>query len=343
MKNYQDMDQEELESLNEHLSNLLNERDAKIIDALTNRDLNALKIALNNNKKKIISRQAWKSVSFKDMSENDLDFFLYVRDLPNYDKYDQGAVITDLSKTEEAMNEAMNNKELFVAFINHPDLSSKLKKYLEHAAISDDIPTEVIEEMFNRELINPTQEFIDECIDHGYDNYVKYFLKGEKYKLNNEEYKKIYLNNWNTTSYNSILETTKVLFPKYKNIPLEEVFDSLDTESTNPKIIKYINGIKLNQDLLFTMMETHPVKKNDIINMLSTINQRSFYNIEKFENLINFIIKKLPHHIETLSNAKNSNIITSEALQPIFEKLVNFAELNNELKEKGVTPKKLKL
>jgi hypothetical protein len=340
--NYKNMDQEELENLQAHLTNILVEREKIIIAALESRNLNDLKDALKDNKKKILSINAWKSISFQKMTEKDLDFFLYVRDLPNYSKYEQGKCISDLTKTEEALTEAMYNKSLFDAFMKHPELSVELKENIEQFAIRDDIPLEIIKQMFKKKLIKPTLEFRDEIIEGHYDNYLLYFLTEGKPPLKQNEFRRVYLNNWKSINNNPILEIVKNKYPEYKNISLDSLLNSLDIISIGgPITTRYRHFLNLNETVFISALENHPFTKTNVIYLLECLDENPIQFNDKFTKFVNLIIEKFPEHIDSLKAGKK--VVQSEEFKPIFEKLINFAELNIEIGKKGITPKKLKM
>lgn len=341
LDNYKHMDQADLENLNAHLNTLLMERERKIIEALESSDLNGLKAALQDNKNKILSPKAWAKLSFKEMTEKDLEFFLYVRDLPNYSKYEQGKSLADPTKTEEALLEAMYNKALFIHFINHPELSIQLKNSIEYLAPSDDIPEDIIKELFDRKLIKPTREFIDDIINCGYDNYISYFLDTGKHKFTQNEYKTIYLNNWSIPNDNSILEKVKNQFPQYKDIPLNKVLEPLHDDYGINKSSRYKQFLKSDESLFLDILKNHPIAAEDIYYIAEICDEKPEYYSVRLEKFLKLIIEIFPEHMKSLHKAKT--LVQSDELKPIFDKLIYFAELNRELKEKGITPKKLKM
>jgi transcriptional regulator CtsR len=341
LDNYINMDQEDLENLNIYLTNILIEREKKLIEAIENRNLYKLQDALKDNKKLKLSKKAWEILSFKEISKNDIDFFFYVRSLPEYKNYDKSSSLSGMSLTEQALIEGMYQKDLFDIFINHSELSNKFHNIIEWAAVSDDVSTDVIKELFEKKLIKITDEFRCEIINCGYDNYIKYFLENDKYGLTIEEYKIVYLNNWNTIFDNPILKKIKEQFPEYKNIPLLELLETLDINENRSLDSKYRKLIGLNDNLLFNILETHPFDEQSIFYMLELFDERPFHFNEKFKKFIELIIEKLPEHIPSLKNGKN--LVQSIEIKPMFEKLLNFAELKNDLNTQGINPKKLKI
>jgi hypothetical protein len=338
---YKNMDQEDLENLNVYLTSLLAEREKQVIEAIKERDENKLQYALKDNKKLTLPPKAWKAVSFKEMSKKDLNFFFYIRTLPEYRHYDQSIHLSQLSLTEKALIEGVYKKDLFDVFINHSELSNRFKNIIEWAAISDEVPVDIVQELLGKEIIKITDEFREEVINCGYDNYINYFLNSEKYKLNAEEYRTVYLNNWNTIFDNPILEKVKEQFPQYKDISIVDILESLDIDGNRPLEAKYRKLISLNDELLFYVLKTHPFDAQSIFYMLELFDERPVHFNNKFIKFINLIIEELPQHIQSLKEGKH--LVCSKEIKPTFEKLLNVAELKGELNENGITPKKLKL
>jgi len=345
-KKYEDMELDDLEAINEEISTILHQRNEKILEAIRNYNIDTLEEALVNNKHRRLPENAWQELSFSEMTEEDIDFFLYMRKLPQYESKDNRIYRRYglMTFTEEAVHNGLYNEKLFDFFIDHPEFSKNLKDAIEHWGLSDDIPKTIINKMFDLDILNREDDFLDDIVNSEYDNYIEYLLESNIFQLKSYHYEKIYSSKWNHNNTH-ILDIVKEQYPKYNEIPLFTLIQTLDENQMfdqEDKVRGYTSFCSLDKDKVSSILEIHPFTKDDFKFILAilSVDYDSDYEIEndKFINVMEIVSNKYPKYVVELKD-----LVQSSKLKPIFNTYLNYASLHADLEVKGETPKKLKM
>jgi hypothetical protein len=333
---YTNMDQKELEKIAIHVKNVLNLREQKIIAAIERRNLEGLKEGLEHNQDKRLSEKAWQAVSFRDMTEKDIGFFLYVREFPKYKEHD--IVYSSLTKTQEAVYSSFFDKGLFNFFKNNEEFLPMLKE-LSQYAINPKVPKEIIKELFENGLITPEKHIFYKALDGKCQNYLEYFFESNIYNVTNEEYKNLYCIGWNSFN-DSLIKTVQKKFPDYKDIKLFDLIQNFtfSGQVKNPFYERYKMFTKIDDTVFIRTLENHPFSTDDINNIVVAFNNLTPSQDAKFPKMVELFVEKFPEYLENLKEA--GSLIRSDSFKGVYDKAMNYAELHMHLDKKEDVPNK---
>jgi hypothetical protein len=340
LDDYNVLEQKDLTVLAQHIQKVLDDRDAKIVTAIEQKDLNALKNSLVHNKDRILPEKAWRALNLTKMKIEDLDFFLYLTELPEYKSVDD--LGHNLTKTKSAIYASLFDGKLFDFFLSKQELFHLIKEVVEDYGSDKTIPKENVKKIFENELLELDQILINDVTVNKKLNFLEYLFENNLIELPNEQLKSLYLKNWNESNellYSLI--TNK--FPGYKDITLNELINKVEALNVSKGSFyeKVDYFLRLNDNIFIRTIENHPMIEDDIRNLLVAFNKLSPNQDKKFHKFVDIILKNFPEHIE---NLKDRNFVIKSAFKDSYEKAMNYIDLNINLENKEpLKNKKIKM
>jgi hypothetical protein len=174
LDDYNVLEQKDLTVLAQHIQKVLDDRDAKIVTAIEQKDLNALKNSLVHNKDRILPEKAWRALNLTKMKIEDLDFFLYLTELPEYKSVDD--LGHNLTKTKSAIYASLFDGKLFDFFLSKQELFHLIKEVVEDYGSDKTIPKENVKKIFENELLELDQILINDVTVNKKLNFLEYLF-----------------------------------------------------------------------------------------------------------------------------------------------------------------------
>lgn len=354
LEEYNNLSSNELEKISKDLiekskkiQNIILERDNSLTKAINNFDLEGLKKAMSENGNKPFREDTGVGILFTEMKAKDIDFFLYLTSLPEFQKFDKLNYHTALSKTEEAIQVSIKDKELFDFFINNPQYSEKAYKIHEKYSIDKKTDTDVIAELFKREILKPTEEVFQKAIDNKAYNFIEYFIKNKLYVDIKNKSHDVYLKVWNQP-FSSITQLIKEEYPNFNKIPFSALVKTLavSRNAVMPNDDKFDSFIAHPEESYFKVMEDHVMKTDDIHNIISAFSRISgIAEYQALHSFCKFIVEKKPEHIKDIKSCLDTKIFKNRKFISELEMAILNIELTEDLnmQNKKVEPKKLKI
>jgi hypothetical protein len=340
INDYNEIEQSELIELTIHLNALVQKREEEIIKAIIEKDLDALQTALKFNKEKTLSYKAWQTLNFGDMTNEHLDFFIYVSSLPEYESKDSRSEL--LTKTGTAIYAALHDDKLLDFFLDKPKYEDLLKKIVFEYGLSEKIPKENIKKLLEKDLIKLNTGLINSVLFNNRSNYLEYLIENKLVDFKKDDIVKIYLKNWfNNNKFTSLIVNN---FQYLKDIPLNALINkteivNLKSSLKSPFYERLKSFVKLEDDIFLRTIKSHFITTDDIKNLVVTFNNLSPKQDEKFHKFVNLIVNEFPEHMATLKEQ-----ILEYPLNVEYEKAINYIDLNINLKEnENIVAKKIKI
>lgn len=330
-----------------NLQKIVHERDNNLTKAINSFNLENLKKAMAENGDRPFPEDTGVGILFTGMKAKDIDFFLYVASLPQFQKFDKLNYHTAMTKTEEAIAESVKDKELFDFFINHPKYSSYCHKIIPEYGIDKKANKEVIVELFNRGILRVTDELFTKVMDSKAYGFLEYFIENNSYKDINNKLHDIYLKVWNQPN-ESVTQLVKEKFPEFKHIPLNMLVKNfpVSRNSIEPNLERYDTLLGHKVESYLKIMEDHPMTKYDIKTIVLAFSKtEDGPNYPSFHNFCKFIGEKKPQHINDIKMSLNRYLYKNKDFLNEIDKAVLHMELSVNLNSNSSNPepKKLKI
>jgi hypothetical protein len=286
-------------------------------------------------------------ILFTGMKAKDIDFFLYLTSLPEFKKFDKLNYHTDLTKTEEAIQVSVRDKELFDFFMNNKEYTEKAYKIHQKYCIDKKADKDVIEKLFQLKILKPTEDVFKKAIDNKAFNFLEYFIRHNVFNDTKNKSHDIYLKVWNQP-FQPITQLIKEKYPDFNKIPFSALIKTLAAKprSSTPDEDRYDSFIGHPQESYFKVMEDHVMKKGDIHNIILAYSRISgLGEYEPLHNFCKFIVEKKPEHIKDIKSCLDTKIFKSRKFVSELEMAILNIELTEDLsdKNKNSEPKKLKI
>ena len=338
---YNQMDVKELEKIVSHAKNILNLREQKVTNAFKNRDLIALKAALELNKDQKIPRNAWDQLQFNDFKFENLDFFNFCTTLPKFKEHDDDPMDA-LSKTQQAVIGAFSDKRLFDYFIQNPTYAKILKENAKDFAVAKTTSKEIIELLLNHKFLEANQDLLDTVINSGNEMFLEYFFENKTYPFSKEDYKELYDRTWTYLS-DSLLDVIKEKYPEHKDISLSDLVGPVKVNhGKDADYERYKKFLKIEQKSFIRTLNTHYFDKNTVAHLIRAFNNLAPAENEKFMAFTDLIISKYPDLICVFK--EQQSLVTSGHFKKIYEKIANYADFQVDLERKdGQETNRLKI
>lgn len=349
--NYDDLnnlDQKDLHIIYLKSLEIMSLREQEIINAIKAYDIAALNSALKHNKDKILSSGAWREIylNMQSLIPDKLEFFLFIKSFPEFEEYNS-KIGNSFTLIQQAVCKGFFHVELFDFFVRNKEYSSILKNMVNEHAIVDTVPKEVIHKLFQSKILKPTKKLLDKVLNDVCFNYLEYFLDNNIYQFNEEDYTNIYNHIWAENNY-AVLEKIKELFPNHSKIPLSNILDSNCIISSYSQASdkdfeqkKYVLFVGLNKEIFSRTLKSHKITKAESFKCIKAFNSRKHNIEENFHCLVQTMIEIEPEYYNSLKKVKG--IITSKNFLLMYNKAMNYAELNINLEKRECKEKKLKL
>ncbi len=348
MDKYKDLSRKQLKEiikiLELNLDNARNELVEKqnlLEKSLSNYELDGLKFFLNTQEK--LSEDDWNSLHFLNMKAKDIDFFLYVKDLPEFKKYNrENNAFKDLTKTQEAIYASLKDKDLFDFFVNQSEFIEDFKFVLSDQGINANVDRLIINDLFEKELINldDGQTLFEKFTNRSCFNFLEYLIETVPEFFEKHHYETLYKGFW-LTMPDFFLDLMKRNFPEYKEISVCSLSDSFDVNKDDlAKDLKRMYSlIKFNESNFIRVLEEHKTTAFDIHCLMDAFQEFTPDTDKEFQKFIEVIAEKKPEHISTL---KRFNCNTK--FNKTFHKALDYLDIHSGLEKKDVPQeKKLKL
>lgn len=349
-KKYNNLSRKELSQLVDNLQESLNqvkekldEKQNLVNEALKTYNWSMLEKILKNEDFELDSSD-WANLDFTKMTNKDLNFYIHISKLKDYKYYDENSSsYSKLSKTQEAIYASLHDKNLFDYFVNQKEYFATIKIIANNYGIKSKVSIDVINELSNKNLLEFTEELYEQVIDNYCFNYLEYFIKNNVYKLNEEDYKEIYLRTW-TSIPESCLKTLEEKYPEYKLISLSELINQFE-------IIEYAKDdyvgrmktlLKQEPNVFFRVVDEHSMNAYDIDTLMEAFQEYSPKSNNLLQQFIEFIVPKKPKHLFHLK--KFPCALNNPEFKNMYEKLINYTEMKMTLENKDATTnKKMKI
>lgn len=346
---YTNMSQNELNNLQKHIASILKTREVEITKNIKNFDLPGLKKSLSQNIDQDLPFSVWLSLNFSTMTYKDIDFFLYVKNLPNYkDKEQENKIGRKLTYTQTAIAASLNDEILFDYFINHPEFSPLVKDVIDKQYLfenfSSKISFETLDKLYQKDLLPNVNQVFESALKQKNINYINYFIKKNLFEISLNTYKDIYLNHWsemNNETFGLVIEK----FIDYKNLSFEDMINQLH-DNRNKYDMKIRQFLQTDTSIFIRTLKNHKLNENDIEEIISGFDDIAPEQNEKFQIFTNLIATDLSEHIDSFKN--HNNFFNTTKFREEYEKAVESitlkVDLEKELKNKGYNNnKKLKV
>lgn len=341
------MDQKDLEQLHLKSLKIMELREQQIIDAIHAFDINALKDALATNKDKILPPSVWNEIhiSMHCLDAQSIDMFLFIKSLPQFE-VQNSKTSSHTTITEQAICKAFFDQELLEFFYNSKEFSPILKKMAPLYAFVDNVPQEVIHKLFQLKILKPTKKIFNRVLEEDCFNYLEYFLDNQIYDLTQSDYKEIYLNIW-SEDIPHILKKVKENLNGYNELPLATLIEKYyitrygNVSDAGINHSKYVLFVGLDTEVFSGTLEVHKLTKNDFGNCIKAFISRENNIEENFHCLTQVVIKNYPDYYPILKSARG--MIKSKSFLSIYNKAMQYADLNMTLEKNDVQEKRLKL
>lgn len=338
---YAKMDVKELEKVISHAKNILNLREQKIKNAFTNKDLTALKEALEFNQDQKIPKNAWEELKFNDLKYENLEFFNFCTTLPKFKENDDDP-FNALSKTQQAVIRSFSDQRLFNYFIKNPSYAKILKENAQDFAVAKTTSKEMIEVLLSNNFLNPNKELLDTVINSGNETFLEYFFENNTYNFIKEDYKELYNRTWTYLSDN-LLDIIKDSYPEHKDISISELVVQVKVNhGKDPDYERYKKLLKIDQAPFIRALNTHTFDKDVVGHLIRAFNNLAPAENEKFMAFTDLIIGKHPDLIPVFK--EKQSLVTSRHFKKIYEKVANYADFQVDLDRKeGQTGNRIKI
>lgn len=338
---YNNMDVKELEKVVAHAKNILNLREQKITNSFINKDLVALKAALEFNSEQKIPHKAWEVLDFSKMKYEDLEFFNYCIKLPKYEQHNNDA-FQRISKTNQAIISSFSDEKLFKTFMSNDYFINDIHRLAPEYAVEITTPKEIIKELIDNKILNTDSNLLDKVVNSGKENFLEYFFENKVYNLTKDNYKDLYLRTWNYLN-DDLLEIIKENYPEHKDIPLSNLIKPVETHfGKDPDYEKYKKFLKIDQNSFIRALNTHHFEKEIIPHLIRAFNNLAPAENEKFMVFTNFIIDNHPEFVSVFKEQKS--LAASGHFKKVYEKVLNYADFQIDLvRNDGISNNRLKL
>jgi len=346
MEKYNELSREQLRDLIVDLEKNLNAAKAELTEkqyllekSLNKYDLNGLKTVLNTQDS--LNEYDWDRLNFTSLTAKDIDFFLYIKELPEYEHYNKIKNLTEMTKTQEAIYASLNDKDLFDFFINQPDIMPDLMVVLSDKGINPDVDRKVIIELFEKDLLEfNSVELFNKFIERECFNFITYVIENASESFEAEHYKSFYMSFW-TTMPDFFLDLIKDKYPEYKNISLYDLAENfeLDQKLKTQQLEKMYSIIKYDENLFIRVLEEHKTTAFDINCLMDAFQEFTPQTDKEFHKFIEVIANKKPEHFSTLKRF-NCN----SKFNKTFQKSLEYLDIQLSLNKNNTTQeKKIKL
>lgn len=338
---YTKMDVKELEKIISHAKNILNLREQKITNAFKNKDLVALKEALEFNQEHAIPRKAWEELNFANMKYEHLEFFNFCTTLPKFKENDSDP-FNALSATQQAVISSFSDKRLFDYFIKNPAYVEIIKENTQDFAVAKTTSKEMIEALLNHKFLNPNKDLLDTVINSGNETFLEYFLDNNTYNFNEKDYKEIYNRTWTYLSDN-LLDRIKEKYPEHKDISISELVGQVSVNhGKDPDYERYKKFLKVDQLPFIRALNTHSFDKEVMGHLIKAFNNLSPKEDEKFMAFTDLIISNYPDLIPVFK--EKQSLVTSGHFKKLYEKVANYADFQADLpRNEGESTNRMKI
>jgi hypothetical protein len=339
---YTKMDIKELEKVVAHAKNILNLREQKLVNSFKNKDLNALKSALEFNVDKKIPSKAWVELNFENMKYQDLEFFNFCVNLPDYKKKDDDP-FKRLSKTEQAVISSFSDEKLFNVFVNDTKYMDMIANLSSIYAVEITTPKKIIKELIDGKFLIVDNKLLNEVINTGRENFLEYFFENKTYNFTKDDYKDLYERTWSYLS-DHLLDMIKNNYPEYKEITLSELVQPVETAyGKDPNYERYKKFLKIDKNSFIRALNDHSFDEYVIPHLIRAFNNLSPAEDDKFFSFVDIVIAKHPELIHLFK--ENKSLVTSGHFKKTYEKVTNYVEFQSDLprNESNTNSAKIKL
>jgi hypothetical protein len=322
----------------------LDNKNNTIKETLKTYNWDKLELVLKNENDFDLSEEDWAILDFKQLTSKDLNFFINITQLNSFRYYDENnSSYSSLTKTQEAIYASFKDKLLFDFFSSKNEYIPLIKIMAEDYGINPLTDPLVIDALVQKNLLNFDNDLLNKVINEQCFNYLEYFLKHDIYNLKDDDYKKIYLENWSKMPTNFIA-TLKNKYTEYQSIPLYDLIKIFTPSiySKDEDMDRMKSLLKEEESTFLRVIEEHTTNAYDIDTLMEAFQDTSPKNNGLLHKFIGIVVHKKPEHIPHLRRFPCS--LKNPEFMYIFNKSLDYIDIEMSLDKKlPITSKKIKM